>query len=252
VFATAGGTGSATLAASPASLTFGSTAVGANSDWQSVTVSNSGTATATVSSIAATGDFTLTTTCVTAIAAGANCTVTVTFHPAASGPRTGTLTVTSTAPNSPTTVALSGTGTAANPNLALNKLTSQSSNTQNFGSANATDGNANSYWESVNNAFPQWLQVDLGATQSCSRIVLKLPPATAWAARTQTIAVSGSTDGITFAVFKAAATYTFDPATGNTVTITFPAAAVRYLRVTITANTGWPAGQLAEFEAYSS
>ena len=29
--------------------------------------------------------------------------------------------------------------------------------------ANAVDGDAATYWESVNNAFPQWLQVDLGA-----------------------------------------------------------------------------------------
>ena len=27
----------------------------------------------------------------------------------------------------------------------------------------ATDGDANTYWESANNAFPQWVQVDLGA-----------------------------------------------------------------------------------------
>ena len=26
---------------------------------------------------------------------------------------------------------------------------------------NAVDGDANTYWESANNAFPQWVQVDL-------------------------------------------------------------------------------------------
>ncbi len=29
-------------------------------------------------------------------------------------------------------------------------------------------------------------------------------------------------------------------------------ASTRYLRLTFTANTGWPAGQLSELEAYSS
>ena len=46
--------------------------------------------------------------------------------------------------------------------------------------------------------------------------------------------------------------YTFNPATGNTVTITYPATAARYLRLTFTANTGWPAGQVSEFRVYPS
>ena len=35
--------------------------------------------------------------------------------------------------------------------------------------------------------------------------------------------------------------YSFNPATGNTVTVTFAAAQVRYVMLTFTANTGWPA-----------
>jgi hypothetical protein len=161
--------------------------------------------------------------------------------------------VTSNATNSPLSVALSGTGAvAAGTNLALHKATSESSHTQTYASGNATDGDANTYWESNNNAWPQWLQVDLGSTQTVSRIVVKLPPATSWAARTQTIAVDGSTDGTTFTSLKAAGSYGFDPATGNTVTITFTAVQVRYLRLTFTANSGWPAGQVSEVEVYSS
>ena len=34
------------------------------------------------------------------------------------------------------------------------------------------------------------------------------------------------------------------------MTISFPATTTRYVRVNITANTGWPAGQLSEFEVY--
>ncbi|GIG00782.1 choice-of-anchor D domain-containing protein [Catellatospora citrea] len=245
--------GTASVSAAPTAITFAATTVGGSSTGQTITVSNSGTAAATVSSITATGDFTQTNTCGSTLAAGASCLVTAVFRPTATGTRTGALTVTSSAANSPATVTLAGTGTpAANVNLALNKATSQSSNTQNYGSGNVTDGNANSYWESNNNAFPQWVQVDLGSAQTVGRVVLKLPPATAWATRTQAIAVTGSTDGSTFNTLKATATYTFDPATGNTVTITFTAATARHLRLTVTANSGWPAGQISEFEAYTS
>ncbi|WP_328648905.1 hypothetical protein OHS58_16745 [Amycolatopsis sp. NBC_00348] len=42
-----------------------------------------------------------------------------------------------------------------------------------------------------------------------------------------------------------------DPARGNNVTITIPRTSRRYLRLTCTGNTGWPAGQIARFEADS-
>ncbi|MFF4811816.1 discoidin domain-containing protein [Micromonospora chersina] len=121
-----------------------------------------------------------------------------------------------------------------------------------YGAANAVDGNAGTYWESANNAFPQSLTVDLGATYPVSRVVLKLPPSSAWQTRTQTLSVLGSTDGSTWTTVKASAGYTFDPATGNTATVTLPSAGRRYLRLTFTGNTGWPAGQLGEFEVYAT
>ncbi|WP_433047478.1 choice-of-anchor D domain-containing protein [Dactylosporangium sp. CS-033363] len=248
VYGTSAGT--ATLALSPASLQFDDTDVNENSEWQTVTVTNTGTAAATVQSVTATGDFTVTTTCGTAIAPGANCTATVTFHPSAAGSRTGTLTVRSTASNGTATVALSGTGVAATAtNLALHKTVTQSSNTQNYTGGNAVDGSADTYWESANNAFPQWIQVDLGATTPVGRVVLRLPPATAWAARTETVTVTDFTTG---AVLVSTRAVGFDPATGNTATLTFPAAGVRQLRITVTGNTGWPAGQLSELEVYAS
>ncbi|MFF4211461.1 discoidin domain-containing protein [Streptomyces sp. NPDC001796] len=138
-------------------------------------------------------------------------------------------------------------------NLALHRPTSESSHTQTYASGNTTDGDTNTYWESANYAFPQWVQVDLGATTGVKRIVLRLPPATAWATRTQTISVQGSTDGGTFAQLLASAGYTFDPATGNTATLTLPSTATtRYVRLTFTANTGWPAGQVSEFQVFGA
>ena len=215
----AAGSGSASLTASPTSLTYAGQNVGSTSAAQTVTVHNGGTASASVSSVAVTGDFAQTNTCGTSIAAGASCTVSVTFTPTASGTRTGTLTVTSNATNSPTTVTLTGTGNAGAVNLAAGKATSESSHTDVYPSSNVTDGNQSTYWESANNAFPQWVQVDLGSAQSADRIVLQLPAT--WGARTQTLTVSGSTDGTTFTTVVGSATYTFDPTTNNTVTITF-------------------------------
>jgi chitodextrinase len=144
------------------------------------------------------------------------------------------------------------TNPAPNTNLALNRPTAESGHTQTYVSGNAVDGDPNSYWESVDNAFPQWLQVDLGSATSIARIVLKLPPSTAWGARTQTLTVQSSSDGSSLATVVGSAGYTFDPSTGNTVTITFAATTTRYVRLTFTANTGWPAGQASEFEIYAS
>ena len=111
-----------------------------------------------------------------------------------------------------------------------------------------TDANQATYWESANNAFPQWVQVDLGSAQSASRVVLQLP--LGWGARNQTLSIQGSTNGTTFSTL-ASGTYTFNPTSNNTVTITFPASTQRYFRVNITANTGWPAGQLSSLQVWN-
>jgi hypothetical protein len=115
---------------------------------------------------------------------------------------------------------------------------------------NAVDGNPGSYWESTNHAFPQWIQVDLGTATPVGRVVLRLPGS--WERRTQTLTLTGSTDGSSFGTLSAAAGRVFDPGSGNQVTVTFPAAGVRYLRLTGTANTGWPAVQVSTLEAYAS
>ncbi|MET0493162.1 MAG: discoidin domain-containing protein [Actinoplanes sp.] len=134
--------------------------------------------------------------------------------------------------------------------LAAGRPTSASSHTQAYGSANAVDGNPGTYWESANNAFPQWLQVDLGASAQVSRVVLRLPAG--WETRTQTLQVQGSTDGAAFTALAAPAGRTFDPSTGNQTTVTFTPSTARHVRVTVTANTAWPAGQASALEIYAS
>ncbi|MEU1036993.1 discoidin domain-containing protein [Streptomyces mirabilis] len=97
----------------------------------------------------------------------------------------------------------------------------------------------------------RWLAgVDLWAARSVSRVVLRLPAG--WGARTQTLSLQAGADGSTFTTVKAAAAYAFDPAADNTVTLTLPTTVQRWFRLTVTANSGWPAGQLSEFEVRSS
>jgi hypothetical protein len=145
-----------------------------------------------------------------------------------------------------------GTTPPAGGNLAAGRPVSDTGHTDVYVASNAVDGNANSYWESTDNAFPQSITVDLGATKAVGRLVLKLPPATAWATRTETLSVLGSTDNSTWTTLKASAGYTFNPSSGNTATVSLGSASTRYLRLTFTGNTGWPAGQLSELEAYAS
>ncbi len=134
--------------------------------------------------------------------------------------------------------------------LARGKSTTESSHVQTYASGAIADGNAGTYWESANSVFPQWTQVDLGAALTVGRVVLALPPG--WGARNQTVALTGSTDGSPVRTLSAAAVRSFDPATGNRVTVTFPPGPVRHLRATFTANSGWPAAQLSTLEAYAS
>ncbi|TCO56038.1 choice-of-anchor D domain-containing protein [Actinocrispum wychmicini] len=239
------------LSLSPSGLSFSATVVGNTTPAQTVTVTNTGTTSATISGVSTTGDFSQTNNCAT-LAVHATCTVSVTFKPTTTGTRNGSMTINSNANNSPTATSLTGSGIDASTNIALHApVTASSQVNGTFVPSNATDGDANTYWESANNAFPQWVQVDLGKAYSIGTITLKLPPSTAWGTRTQTLSVLTSTDGSTFTTAVGSANYTFtSPA--NVVTITVPATNTRYVRLTITANTGWPAGQASEFEVHPS
>ena len=123
-----------TLAASvtPGSLSFGNTAAGATSAPQSVTLTNGGSATLNIASIAISGpnagDFAISAkTCGASLAGSASCTVSVTFSPTATGTRTATLTFTDGAANSPQTVSLTGSAIPfsiepVNPTLVVNEM----------------------------------------------------------------------------------------------------------------------------------
>lgn len=138
-----------------------------------------------------------------------------------------------------------------NRNLAKGRPATATGSQDVYTPGKAVDGDANSYWESANNAFPQSWTVDLGAAEPVRRLVLKLPPQSAWQARTQTVTVLGSTDGSAYSTVVGAQGHRFDPASGNTATVSLPSGtSLRYLRLSVSANTGWPAGQFSEVEAY--
>jgi hypothetical protein len=254
---TSSGGGSATLSASPTSVAFGSEAVGSTTAAQKVTVTNTGSAAASISSISAGAPFAQTNTCGTSIAAGGSCTVSVTFTPTAAGGASASLTVASNATNPSLTVPLTGTGTSGgsgtSSNLALNAPISASSSTQTYVASNAVDGNTSTYWEGTNGAWPTTLTVNLGATDSLTKVVVDLPPAAAWNTRTQTLSVLGSTDGSNFSTLVGSATYTFNPSTGNTVSIPLPSGpSDQYVRLSFTANSVQNGAQASEFQVWGT
>ena len=137
-------------------------------------------------------------------------------------------------------------------NLALNQPVTASSVFQNYEPSNAVDGNASTYWESTDGAgYPQTITVNLGSVQSIGSLTLDLPPLSDWTTRTETLSVLGSSNGSSFSQIVGSAGYTFNPATGNTVTISLPSgASAQYVQLNFTANTGWDAAQLSELQVY--
>jgi hypothetical protein len=98
----------------PASLAFGKEIVGDTSAAKTVTMRNSGSATLNIGSITPSGDFAISsTTCGSTLAQGASCLIHVTFTPTQVGARTGDITITDNAGNSPQQVPLTGTGEVA-------------------------------------------------------------------------------------------------------------------------------------------
>jgi hypothetical protein len=117
---TVGGGGAVTL--SPTSLTWGSVKVGKTGAKMTVKMTNSGTATLNISNIGISGDFALVTStnpCGSTLAVGANCLISATFTPTQTGVRTGDITITDDASDSPQQVPLTGTGTGASGKVTL-------------------------------------------------------------------------------------------------------------------------------------
>jgi hypothetical protein len=106
----------------PTSLSFGNQTLNTPSATQPVTLTNSGTATLSITSIAASAQYSQTNTCGSSVTAGAKCTITVTFTPTAAGSQPGTISITDNATGSPHTIPLTGTGVAPGVNFSPTSL----------------------------------------------------------------------------------------------------------------------------------
>ncbi|HKW61802.1 MAG TPA: immunoglobulin domain-containing protein [Candidatus Acidoferrum sp.] len=138
------------IGVNPTSISFGNVVVGSNLS-QSLIISNTGNATLTITQINVTGaTFNATGyTLPLSVNAGQQTTITVAFLPTAVGAVSGSVSLVSNAPTSPTSVALSGSGIAATLTLGINPtslsfgnvLTGTTSATQNVTITNT--GNSN-------------------------------------------------------------------------------------------------------------
>ena len=103
------------LRVTPGSLSFGSHKVGTTSAKQAVTLTDVGSKSVPITSIAISGtnagDFSQQNNCGVGLQSGKSCTANVVFKPTATGARSATLTITYSGVDTPQTVALSGTGT---------------------------------------------------------------------------------------------------------------------------------------------
>jgi len=99
----------------PTSLTYGAQDVGTSSPAQTVTLSNTGSATLTIASIVASQDYTQSNTCGNELAPNASCTISVSFTPIGPNIRSGYIAITDNASAQPHMIPL--TGTAIGPGV---------------------------------------------------------------------------------------------------------------------------------------
>ncbi len=110
---TLSGTGVLPATLAPASATYAAQAEGTTSVAKTFALTNNQTVALTSIAITTAGDFAVSaTTCTTSLAAKSKCTISVTFTPTAAGKRTGQLSVSDSANNSPQIAPLTGTGVA--------------------------------------------------------------------------------------------------------------------------------------------
>ena len=105
------GSGSgAVVGLAPSSLIFPSVPLGSSGTAEAVTLANDGNMDLSIAGIQITGDYAQTNNCPAILSASSVCTINVTFTPAATGVRSGALTISDGAANSPQILGLNGTG----------------------------------------------------------------------------------------------------------------------------------------------
>jgi len=106
------GVGTTSVSLTPSSLNFAKQLLNTTSTAQTATLTNTGSTEVTINSIGTSPPFGQTNNCPSTLPVEKSCQIQVTFTPTKNGPASGTLSVNDNAPNSPQTVALSGTGTS--------------------------------------------------------------------------------------------------------------------------------------------
>lgn len=137
-------------------------------------------------------------------------------------------------------------------NVAIGATVTASGFNDVYEAALCNDGARDTYWEGAPDVSENTVTLELAESHNIHTVVLALNPAVIWAKRTQTLSISISDDGENFTDIVASADYQFDPKTGNQVVIDFDEVSAKYVRVSVTKNTGAVGGQIAEFEVYSN
>ena len=212
------------LTPSPSSLSFPAESVNVTSPAQPVRLTNNGQVAVTLTAISATGDFSETNTCgalPSALNKGDSCTVNVTFTPTASGSRTGAVSVTDDAANSPQSVPLTGTG---------NPLFSLSANARSAIVVIGTDSTTFTVNASAPSSFLSSISLTCSSAggASCS-----FNPSSITAGQSSTLTVSGLTSSSSNPLSSNPANCNATSyATGSTATTPIP------LNLTITGTSG--------------
>ncbi|OGG43600.1 MAG: hypothetical protein A3F84_24070 [Candidatus Handelsmanbacteria bacterium RIFCSPLOWO2_12_FULL_64_10] len=186
------GTGmAAVISVSTTSLAFGDVQVGQNKAL-TFTVGNTGNAALTISSIARTGadsaQFTVSPTSFTVNTGAVAQTVTVTFTPSSAGAKSASLSIAHNAAGSPSTVSLTGNGTAAHPppapviNVSVTSLTMDNTNVGTTSQKTFTINNTGNVSLSVTG-------ITVGGTEA-SQFTVSPTTATVAAGGSQTITVT--------------------------------------------------------------
>jgi len=118
-----GVSGAPALSLSTTSIAFGTQAVGVASTAHVITVTNTGTAALSISTVSLMGAnvpaYSQLNTCGSAIAPSGTCTISVTFTPPSAGAKSASVSIASNAAGSPAAVTLTGTGSSGAPALSL-------------------------------------------------------------------------------------------------------------------------------------
>jgi hypothetical protein len=171
---------------SPSSVTFPGQYVGTAGLNQNVQLKNNGPGVLTMSSVVASpaSDFSQLSACGNSLAVGASCSIGVFFDPSTSGTRSGTLTITDSAPGSPQVVDLNGTGEDFSLSASSPSQTVSPGRTASYSLIVAPEG-----------GFKQMVQLTCGGAPAGSTCSVSPSATTLNGSTAQTVTVTVSTSG---------------------------------------------------------